>query len=200
MASNEGSVSKKIRAVKEGSSRTRAEAISQLFPGLVPVARRIAHAKLRGTGADSEVAAASAARRTLKDIETGRVDTQNRKQLEGLLTQRAFDKTNEVLRNSLAKKRGLKVTQSLGEGARNEEGKVKEIEIPVAAEAERLVEEDLLQRLAESLPEDCKDVLPLYLAGHSHAEIGARLGISDDAVGRRMKKIEKLGAQLVAGN
>lgn len=200
MASNEGSVSKKIRAVKEGSSRTRAEAISQLFPGLMAGAWRITRPQLRGTGADSEVAAASAARRTLKDIETGRVDTQNRKQLAGLLTQRALDKKDEVLRKSLAKKRGLKVTQSLAEGARNEEGKVKEIEIPVVAEAERLVENDLLQRLAEALPEDCKEVLPLYLAGHSHAEIAARLGISDDAVGRRMKKIEKLGAQLAAGN
>lgn len=197
---SEGSVSRQIRAVKEGSSRTRAEAMEKLFPGLRQRAHRMAHAKLRGTGADSEVAAASAARRTLADVQSGEVETANRKQLLGLLTQRAFDKSNEMLRKSFAKKRGAKVTRSLGELVRHEEGGAKEFEIPIPDDAARAAEQELLGRLAAALPADCQAVLRLYLAGFTYAEIGEQVGLSDDAVGRRMKQIEKLGARLVAGD
>jgi len=191
----EGSVSRQIRFLKEGSSRTRAEAIEKLFPALRQKAHRIAHGKLRGTGADSEVAGASAARRTIEDIQTEKVEIPNRHRLQGLLTQRAFDTATESLRKSLAKKRGLKVTQSLGDLVRNGEGNAREFEIRIEDKG-RVLEQDLLNRLTAALPEDCRAVLAFYLEGSSNTEIGARLGISDDAAGRRIKKILKLARKL----
>jgi len=197
-AVTEGSVSRNLRALREGSERTQEAAWEKLFPGLNKIAHRMAHARLRGTGDDSEVAGASAARRTLEDIQTGKVNTTNRQQLYGLLGKKGQDKVAEVLRKSSAKMRDRRVTDSLGDVLGKDEGGTREFEIPAQGHEKAILKNDLLERLKAKLPEECRPVVTHYLKCLTQAAIGKQLGIGEDTVGRRIGKIKEIGAQIVA--
>ena len=173
-----GSVSKQIEILK-GTGKKKRDAQERIAAELAGKLHGTAVGKLKGRpGADPEIAAESAIRRVLSDIEDGKLDgVQNREQLAAVAHKNLRNRIIDEQRRAGAVKRGENPVHFT----------IDDPDHPVHLEGEgspaetRLMIRDFLKLCSRE--EQLVIVLQLY-AGFTVAEMAEIMGVSERQVGR----------------